>query len=184
MKTYKLVLAVTLIGSLGAGLVACSTPGSVSMHGSRSELYDSVRAIAADSTIVAVVEVEDQKVTEPATDQDIPYTLSTATVIIGFTPAGIGSELPKGTVASGESQVVVRQMGSDGDDIPYPILKPGEQYLLFLTPSMLEGDAAAQYYVTGGSAGIYNADGDVFTHGPFDEGDKLPDTLTAKDLAP
>lgn len=66
--------------------------------------------------------------------------------------------------------VEVRQMTD-------PRLVRGGQYALFLTPSMLSGDAASQYFVTGAEAGIYVRDGDVFRRVAADSGDTLPDTM-------
>lgn len=53
-------------------------------------------------------------------------------------------------------EVEVRQLGTSSmSEVPAAILKQGSTYLLFLTPSMLSGDLAHQYHVTGGDAGIY-----------------------------
>jgi hypothetical protein len=163
------------------------------MDGTRTELYQSVRELAADSSLVALVDVQSQEVLEPASERDIPYTLSTVNVVRSFAPGALGKEVPQGAPSpdTRSGQIVVRQMGTSEMETPAPILQPGTRYLLFLTPTMLEGEAASQYYVTGGSAGIYQAgsagarstDGDIFSHGPFEEGDTLPSTLTPKDLA-
>jgi hypothetical protein len=194
MMKRRLTVAVAVItGTVAVGLVGCSTPGPVQIHGSRTELYDSVQGIAADSSLVAVVDVRSQEVIKAASDRDIPYTLSTVSLVDTFSPTGLAKELPKGVDATAipeGSEIVVRQMGTSEVATPAPILKPGGKYLLFLTPSMLEGDAASQFYVVGGSAGVFEAPSDVasrgegaeFTHGPFEEGDTLPETLTAKDL--
>ncbi|WP_426320420.1 hypothetical protein [Microbacterium sp. E-13] len=194
MNIRKSVVSAAIALSAAGGLVACSTPGTVQMDGSRSELYDSVQGIAADSSLVAVVEVKSQEVLKPASDKDTAYTLSTVSVISTFSPTGLAREIPNGVNPSGMtagSQIIVRQMGTSEMDTPARILNAGEKYLLFLTPSMLEGKAGSQFYVTGGSAGVYAAPSDVtsraddaaFTHGPFEEGDTLPDTLTAKELS-
>jgi hypothetical protein len=194
MKKRKLVIVTALVlVPLGASLAGCSTPGSSGMHGSRAELYDSVQGLAADSSIAAVVEVQSQQVLNPASDRDFAYTLSTVSVVSTLSPKGLASELPANVPTdpvSDGSEIVVRQMGTVDIETPAPILKAGEQYLLFLVPSMLEGEAASQFWVTGGSAGVYEVSGDdfargsdaTFTHGPFEEGDTLPPTLTAKDL--
>lgn len=195
MSIRRSAISAAIIAAAAVGLGGCSTPGSVHMDGSRSELYDSVQGISADSSMVAVVEVTDQEVLTASSDRDIPYTLSTVSLISTFAPTGLARELPEGvtaTAAKPGNQIVVRQMGTAEMETPAPILKTGEKYLLFLTPSMLEGEAASQYYVTGGSAGVFDAPDDVasrggdvaFTHGPYDEGDTLPETLTIKDLAP
>lgn len=82
-------------------------------------------------------------------------------------------------------------MGTASMETPAPILTSGGRYLLFLIPSMLEGGAASQFYITGGSAGVFDAPADlasrgddaVFIHGTYEEGDTLPETLTARDLS-
>lgn len=194
MRLRKPVGSVLLVASITAGLVACGTTETSGMHGSRAELYNSVEAISADSSLVAVVTVKSQDVLKAATDRDIPYTLSTVSVVTTYAPEGLGTENLEGSKASvrveAGSEIVVRQMGTSEIDTPAPVLKAGENYLLFLHPTMLEGEAASQFYVTGGSAGIYAAPSDAafesedgqFIHGPFEEGDTLPPTLTAQDL--
>lgn len=189
------MISTTIVVGFVAGLTGCSTPGTVHIGGSRSELYDSVEGIAADSSLVAVVELTGQEILTPSSNIDIPYTLSTVSLVDTFAPAGLAGELRRGitaTAAEPGSQIVVRQMGTAEMETPAPILKSGRKYLLFLTPSMLEGEAASQFSVTGGSAGVFDAPDDVaargedatFTHAPYEEGDKLPETLTASDLAP
>ena len=191
IRKSTLVAAMAIFAAVGLG--ACSTPGNVQMDGARSELYDSIEGLAADSSLIAVVEVESHEVLSPASDRGIPYTLSKVSVISTFAPEALAGELPKSASANTHtagSELVVRQMGTTEVKTPAPLLSVGRHYLLFLTPSMLEGDSASQFYVTGGSAGVFDAPDDVatrrgdseFTHGPFEEGDTLPDTLSTKDL--
>lgn len=166
-------------------LVSC-TPEPVSfMHGSRVELYNSVREIAADSSKVVVVDVLEQEVIyERLGDLPSPitYTVSTVAVRKEFSPTGLGIELPNAGPHVEGDRLLVRQMGTKESDGPATILRPDASYLLFLTPSLLPGELASQFYVTGGSAGIYVATDNFFEHGPFEEGDTLPGTLTADDL--
>jgi len=172
-------LMIGLIGILAVGIVACGPAPSQHMDGSRHELFDSVRSISAASSNVVVVEVRSQ--TEENGPQ-IPYTISDAKVLTQFAPAGLGSALGLKAPRAISGEVAVRQMGSKDVSTPAPILETGRQYLLFLTPSMLEGEAAVQFSVTGGSAGIYSVESGEFVHGPFTEGDTLPEALTAADL--
>lgn len=191
-RNSALVTALFLV-PLAASIAGCSTPETSGMHGSRTELYKSVEGIAADSSIAAVVEVRSQEVLKPASERDFAFTLSSVTVVSTLTPKGLANELASTVQTdplSDGSEIVVRQMGTADIETPAPILKTGEQYLLFLVPSMLEGEAASQFWVTGGSAGVYEVAGDdfargsdvSFTHGPFEEGDTLPPTLTVDDL--
>ncbi|KAF2414317.1 hypothetical protein B1729_05210 [Microbacterium sp. B35-04] len=64
-----------------------------------------------------------------------------------------------------------------------PTLELGEEYFLFLTPTMLPGEAATQYFVTGAVAGLYLRHDDEFRRVVPDSGDTLPDTITATGAA-
>lgn len=68
------------------------------------------------------------------------------------------------------------------DETPARILRPGSTYLLFVTPTMLAGAAAADFYITGGNAGLYVQDGDAFVRMVPDSGDTLPLRLTPAEL--
>ena len=177
-KLWISILAIAFLSS--SGMAGCSTPAQTHMDGSRAELYHSISEIAADSSIVVVAEVTSQSVEK----RDIPYTISTAEVLTKYIPTGLGSELRAGANTTPISTVDVRQMGDAQTETPAPLLETGKKYLLFLTPTMLDGAAATQFSVTGGSAGIYAVSGESFSHGPFTEGDTLPGTLTGKDLQP
>ncbi|HEV7743172.1 MAG TPA: hypothetical protein VGO65_12225 [Pseudolysinimonas sp.] len=148
-------------------LAGCSTSGS---SGSRHELYDSVAGIAADSTLVVVGRVTLQE------DDDSPQTtrVSTIEIVERFLPAGLGSDLDIRLPDKIGDTLQVRQ-------VLEPYLERGQSYLLFLRPSELPGDAAAQFFVTGADAGVYLSQGTDFVHPEFD-GDTLPTTLTAADL--
>ncbi len=112
-----------MLAAASLGLVACSAAVETSgSHGSRVEFYDSVEALAADSSTIVVGTVVDQR---SATDIDpeTPFTISTIEVV--------SSE--KGDEAT--SPLEVRQLGSNEEFGPAPLLESGETYLLFLTPS-------------------------------------------------
>jgi hypothetical protein len=182
MNRIITIAAAAAVLSFGAvSLTGCSSSHA---EGSRVELYDSVPDLAADSSIVVSGTVQQQK-----TATDIPgsdeFTLST--VVIDAT-AKTDSDHPSG------SSVVVRQHGNRDTEGPGPLLEQGKTYLLYLTPSGLDGDLASQFYVTGGTAGIYEtqqnaaarsaggvAEDTEFTKAPSDEGDKLPAELTLED---
>lgn len=178
--------AVAAIAATLAALTALSLAGCSSSHsdGSRAEIYDSVTTLAGDSSLVFAGTVQDQE-----TASDIPgggdFTLST--VVVSAT-AKTDADHPAG------STVVVRQHGTESSPGPGELLTKGKTYLLYLTPSGLEGDLASQFYVTGGTAGMYVTeqssaarttgevtDGTEFTKAPSDEGDDLPTQLTLDD---
>lgn len=157
---------------------------------SRSELYESLDQLDADSSLVAVGEVVDQDVqgsTGSGVAPDSSATVSTFRldrVRRGADAVAAGLILPEVG-----STIEVRQLGTDEPGTaPAPILEVGSGYLLFLTPTGLAGGDGAQYYVTGGTAGYYAAQsgashtaGTIFTK-VGDEGDVLPDTLTEDEV--
>ncbi|MGH3689582.1 MAG: hypothetical protein ACRDT7_05450 [Microbacterium sp.] len=187
--------ALVALVSLSLTMVACSTTTTTtttttatSIDGSRHTLYSEVSALSADSEAIVDVVVESQDVVQ----EEIPYTLSTVTVIAPLHPKGLAINKDVSAEVSPEEQIVIRQMGSvDEEKVPAPLLEVGNRYLLFITSTKLEGDAASQFYITGVSAGIYQTEsstdargGDVtYAHVDQDSGDNLPPTLTAADLA-
>lgn len=159
-------LAAAVVALL-VGAIGCSSQSS----GSRHELFDSLEGIEAASTMIVVGEVIDQ-----AMGDDV--TVSTIVVEESFRPAALATALDIAPSPAADT-VQVRTMRPASASPP--ILSAGATYLLFLTPSMLPGYEADQFFVTGADAGIYAADGDAFVHGPFD-GDVLPETLRREDL--
>lgn len=177
MKNRSRFFAVLVGALLVTGALAACTPGATTVEGSRHELFDSLASLSAASSLVAVVKVGDASVS----DGRIRETVYRGTVQSTYQPKDLATALSVGPSAPAE-EVFVRQVGVQGDAAPYPFLRSGDVYLLFLTPTMLDGDASKQFYITGGSAGIYAEQDGKFVHGPFDEGDSLPRTLTAEDL--
>lgn len=162
MRLAAAALAVLLL----AGCAGGST-------GSRAELYDSVAGIVADSALV----IQGRVTLQAADDQPQETLVSTVEIVERFVPTGIGTGLPAGTRLPDKmgGTVQVRQVAE-------PYLEPGQNYLLFLVPSGLPGDASGQFFPAGASAGVYQVQGTEFVHGEFTEGDTLPATLTATDL--
>jgi len=146
------------------GLTACAASSS----GSRHTLYDGIESIAADSSDIIIGTVRSQGGDGDAT---------VATVEVENTPTSpqLGSNLDvdTGTIEVGDL-IEVRQQTDD-------TLSTGSQYLLYVTPTMLPGDAAGQYSVTGAVAGIYVRDGDEFRRVVTDSGDTLPETISLSD---
>lgn len=147
-------------------LVASSLAGcATSSSGSRHTLYDSNDALVADSSDVVVGTVQ-----STGTDGDA----TVATLEVENTPdnPSLGSNIDADvrTVEVGDV-IGVRQQTDEK-------LSAGAQYLLYLTPTMLSGDAADQYYITGAVAGMYVRDGDVFRRVVPDSGDTLSETIS------
>jgi hypothetical protein len=138
--------------------------------GSRHKLYHDIDDLARDSSAIVVGTVSDQHFEQG----ELPTTISTVEVTNVPENPQLAGNIEGGVshIEVGDT-VAVRQIGGAGSDAG--ILTPGHRYLLFLTPSMLEGDAASQYFITGAVAGLYTWDGSQFTRTPSD--DTLPDTI-------
>ncbi|WP_274646430.1 hypothetical protein [Microbacterium sp. C7(2022)] len=145
--------------------IALATGCTQTSSGSRATLYESIDALAADSAAIVVGTVSGQ------TD-DGDTTISTIEVINAPDNPTLGQNLTQqnSPVSVGDT-VEVRQMTA-------PLLTVDDEYLLFLTPTELSGDAADQYFVTGADAGIYVRDGDEFRRVATDSGDTLPDVIS------
>lgn len=165
-RVVRVGFLAALVASAGI-LAACSEAGS----GSRHTLYDSIESLAADSSSIVVGDVTAQSVEGDVTISSVAVTNAPANPRLGSDLA----DAPE-PAAVGET-VEVRQEGS-------PTLEVGGEYLLFLTPTMLPGEAAAQFFVTGAVAGLYVREDDGFRRVVPDSGDDLPATITATGDAP
>jgi hypothetical protein len=154
------VLSAAAVLAVLCTISACTSGSS----GSRHTLYESFDAIAADSSAIVVGAVALQRTEGDTTISSFVVESSPTNPQLGANVDGGANPIEPGDV------VEVRQMTD-------PWLVRGGQYALFLTPSMLSGDAASQYFVTGAEAGIYVRDGDVFRRVAADSGDTLPDTM-------
>jgi hypothetical protein len=161
------------------------------MHGSRAESFGSIDALAQGSTLVAVGEVTKS---EAAADlgTETQFTIHTFAVKDVWDVPNLGRALGvSGAKVSAGSEVIVRQVGTVRLS-PSPILEMGRTYLLYLTPSQLEGEKASHFYVTGADAGIYvspvgqevNATQDLtFEQAAPNEVDRLPRTIDRETVA-
>lgn len=160
--TRRSIGGLTALAAMILALTACSASSS---SGSRSTLYDGLDAISADSSAIVVGTVAQQHGEGSTTVSSVEVANAPANPQLGANLGDDGKPVAVGDV------VEVRQ---DAE----PFLEQGVEYLLFLTPSMLPGDAAAQYFVTGAVAGIYARDGGEFRRVVADSGDTLPETIT------
>lgn len=165
-------------------LAGCSTPtsesarnaSSASVHASRVRFYSSLKDMKADSAVVVQGVVTSQRVTRDI-DPDTVFTVSTLTI----------QNAVKGKANLKRSTVEIRQFGATKEDGPATMLQNGSAYILYLTRSGLPGPQADQYYVTGGSAGMYGAgialasqsksQATKFSQVERDNGDNLPLTV-------
>ncbi|MFJ2370624.1 hypothetical protein [Microbacterium sp. NPDC087665] len=183
----RLAAPAALLFSASLVVSGCAT-STTGIEGSRHTLYPDVTSLAADSSAVVDVVVESQEVVQA----EIPYTLSTVTVVEPFQPKALAANLDAAAPVAAAETLVIRQLGSTEEvTVPAPLLKVGERYLLFVTATMMEGEASSQFYVTGVSAGIYESEivgearaGEVGTYTRVDpeSGDTLPATLSASEL--
>lgn len=174
---------------VGVALAACSaapatsppaTPPSAVSQGSRVTLYESLDQLVADSSMIVT-----GKVTAQVASPDGEYTISSFTVDESFAPVGLAASLIDSGIAAtspaaGEV-VTIRQFGTSGITTGGPLLTDGGEYLLFLNPTMLPGDAADDFFIVGSEAGLYAAgDGGDYRR-LSDDGDLIPETLNPHD---
>lgn len=181
IRSAVAVCIVALSVSLGATACAGTSGGS----GSRAVLYDSLESVQKDSEAAVLVTITDQK-EFARTDTASAFVASTATVDEPFTPASLGEKKGTTAIAAGAT-ITVRQLGALGESEGTPMLQPGTQYLLFIVPTEAPGAKSDEFYITGGTAGMYQLEAGVrAASGTFekvgDEGDKLPATITLEDL--
>ncbi|MFH8251065.1 hypothetical protein ACH3VR_11915 [Microbacterium sp. B2969] len=164
VRRTKRPTAAVVMGLTIVTLVGCSQ----SVSGSRHTLYDSIDALAADSSAIVVGTVTSHHVEGEGTVSSVQVSNAPTNPQLGANVEGGACDIAVGDV------VDVREIGE-------PHLDAGGDYLLFLTPTMLTADAAADYYVTGADAGIYVRDGDVMRRLVTDSGDALPETISIAD---
>lgn len=161
-KMMRSAAALIVLGVTITGATACAASSSA---GSRATLYDGLDAISADSSAIVIGTVR-QQVGEGST------TVSSVEVANAPSNPQLGANLDDGAGSVEVGDVVdVRQ---DAE----PFLESGVEYLLFLTPSELAGDAASQYFITGAVAGLYERDGSEFRRVVTDSGDTMPETIS------
>ena len=177
-RQFLMMVAVVSVMSLAA----CA-PAVTFSSGSRVKLYNSIKELAADSTLVASIDVTSQK-EYPETDSASAYTASTAEITAIFQTAGLPGDARLDQKFSAGEEIVIRQLATgnsvseDGSKI---VIDASGSYLVFLVESGVPGASGNEFYITGGTAGLFGADGDKYQW-LGNEGDKLPNSLTAADL--
>lgn len=146
-KLVKYMIFGAGIAGAAAVLAACTSSsisgtgshGSPHIDVSRVKSYTSVAQLAADSTLVANVQVTSQ---QSATAGTLPFITSTAQVqhvIIG--------------TAAPTSSIVINQVGNANTTSTAPLTQVGTSYLVFLTRT--KAPSLNGYYVVGVGAGLY-----------------------------
>lgn len=198
-RFIRIAGATALAAGLVGGLTSCSgmtpgapggptsepAPGTGASQDSRVRLYGSLDDMVRDSALIVSGTVTAHV---PATDDlsdDYDHsaiTRSKVAVDAVYSPGGLGDTMEPEvsaqlrSVAVGDT-VAVRQFGAvDAVSTAGPILTQGARYLLFLTPTMLPGAAADDFFTVGSSAGVYRFDGASFVR-VTDDGDTVPATL-------
>ncbi len=175
MKITRRIASIAAAAVIAAaGLAGCTSATASHSDASRVRFYSSVQELAADSTAIVSGTVTAQN-TATDIDPTTVFTISTVTV----------KDAPKGSGLTPGSTVEVRQFGDSNQVGPAPLLTQGTDYLLYLTASGLSGPLASQYYVTGGTAGVYEASTSPQAHSSEttfsqvqpDAGDTLPATV-------
>lgn len=158
-----------VIVALIVGAAGCSNSASpdTSSAGSRATLYNSIDELAADSTAIISGVVTDQFTEGDTTVSVIAVDSAPSSPQLA---ANIG--MPSSDIQVGDT-VHVRQ-----DPSSRPLLEIGKEYFLWLTPTMLPGAAASQFFITGSNAGMYIGEGETAQRAAPDSGDDLPATIT------
>ncbi len=192
----RIASTTALAVGLVAGLTSCAAggappgpagdtaPGTGVSQDSRVRLYASLEDLVRDSAVIVsgTVTAHAPGGDDLSGDDQSVITRSEVTVDAVYSPGGLGDTIgPEVSaalreVATGDT-VGVRQFGAVGAvSTAGPILTKGDRYLLFLTPTMLSGPAADEFFTVGSSAGVYRFDGDSFVRAS-DDGDTLPASL-------
>lgn len=121
-----------------------------------------------------------------------PYTLFAVEVrdVAQSIELGVAAQQP--TIGD---TIEIRMLGTSGYPGPMPRLEDGRTYLTFLRPTGLAEAGADQYYLVGGTAGLYQTDRPLDAAAPVDvsslpfdkdgianEGDSLPARVTMNDI--
>ena len=161
-------MAVLIAAVVSVSLAGCAQGGE---SGSRHAPYDSLDSLARDSSVIVVGSVTDQG-EELSGGSPPPSRISTVEVTNTPTNPSLGENLD-----TGSGVVAVGDVIQVREDAGASLLQIDREYLLFLTPSMLPGGKAAQFFITGGVAGAYQRDGEQFTRIVTGGGDDLPATI-------
>lgn len=162
-----------VLALITAALICALTGCGSSSSASRATLYESIDDLAGDSTAIVIGTVTGQRENDDAIISAFEVSNTPTNAQLGANVEGADS-----TLVAGDT-VEIRQMNSrSASSAAAALLESDQEYLLFLTPSMLAGDAATQFSVTGAEAGLYIRDGDQFRRVMTDTGDTLPQTIT------
>lgn len=157
MKKSIRIAALACVFAIGAALSGCTSASEYGAHGSRAVLYEDLSAMGADSSAVVLGTVVSQQDVKDIAGSEAAFTVSKFEIRATVNSLDLGANLTtKSQPISAAATIEIRQIGTVTDkSSPTELLEVGREYLLFLTPSGLEGAASSQFYVTGGNAGLY-----------------------------
>ncbi|GAA1326317.1 hypothetical protein ACFSWE_16585 [Leucobacter albus] len=164
MSSLRRGFTVFALVALSTALVSGCTQQRANSSFDREQIYASAIEMREDSDLVAIGTVNQIREAQDIEGSDTIITISEVDM----------KEVVKwdDKVDSRIGDVIeVRQFGSKDSGSaapPVTLLEAGKTYLLFLTSSGLGGELAAQYYVTGASAGLYEPRQDVRRSGQPD----------------
>lgn len=182
MKRSYAVASLLLAATVTGFVAGCGSAGPVIYaDGARSIIYKSVDQLAADSCAAVTGRVVRQQMVKDEYGNAITLSSLQIEALV---------DLPKNEASGAKTllpgrSVVIRQMGDEAYAQPLsPLLHMNQKYLLFLNPSGLAGDDSKQYFITGNTAGYYQAagttrlDGEAIYAKVGNEGDVLPPELS------
>jgi hypothetical protein len=147
----------------------------------RGYFYESLDELAGDSDLIVTGLATSNEERREANDPSLDWTITTVKIA-----STIKSESGDLTGTS----IVVRQTGSKARPIMgWPILVEDTTYLLALQESKGPDALPSEYFISGGSTGLFEASDDsrdgapVFKAVARDSGDDLPEAVTTTDLA-
>jgi hypothetical protein len=139
------------------------------LEGSKVKFYRSLRELAAESTLVLRVRIQGTRTDD--LNLDTPWTLATVEALSSYK-----GETPR-------SALTVRQLGNTTwvpDDLP--LLRTGQEYILFLSPFEWSAGKPSGEWVIQGAAGSYRFESTTTLVREDRASESLPERATLPDL--
>jgi hypothetical protein len=153
-------------------LAGCATTSSQSethvIQASRLKAYSSLDELAADATVVVLLEATDEVAT--GLNGGIPYTTTRAVVVrvLGGTLVG--------------QTIMLRQLGGSNTNLRDTIVMPGRTYIAFVNPFEFEKHRT-EWVVVGEPAGLFVCDAGGFRNVDLDASSAgLPERVTLAEV--
>lgn len=194
-RAYSLFTGTLVVLTVGM-LTACTAGAEPEVsygNATRAVIYESLDQLLGDASLVVTGTVTAVRLEEGSEDKGTPpLSVFTFRVAESVAPPGLADGLDDlGIVpmtVKSETDIDVLQYGTTAAEAGDTArLQVGESYLLILNPTMLPGDHADDWYITGVEAGMYISDGlSLQGEGIYanlsSEGDRVPPNLTLGEL--